>query len=280
MHAKVIPPRRPCQRRPREQTVVRPRSDPLSRGRSGKCRRPRTGSREDRRRRAISTPATRPGQGGPRAHQRAGRRRRPDPPGGVQGSSTRTPGCSPGPSCASTDGNPSDRPRPQPGRAGRGSCPWPDGSATRAPTRPSASTAPARSPRRHGREHRVVSAASRTVTATVTLDLGVRLRPDRGGEVGRRHHALAGDGRPAPARSSWGSGGIRVTVTGDGAQVDATGERTTAPRLSWPVEPRPRRGRCHPALAARGRRPERRRRRPDRRDELVRPSGTPPTTAA
>ncbi|MGY4912816.1 amylo-alpha-1,6-glucosidase [Micromonospora aurantiaca (nom. illeg.)] len=80
----------------------------------------------------------------------------------------------------------------------------------------------------------VSSTATEPVHTTVTVDLACDLAPIEQVKVGR---AVAPLGTEAgePGRVRWAADGLTVTVTGEGSTVDATGERTAAPRLSWPV---------------------------------------------
>ncbi|MCO1596026.1 amylo-alpha-1,6-glucosidase [Micromonospora sp. RHAY321] len=84
-------------------------------------------------------------------------------------------------------------------------------------------------------ELRIVSTATVGVRATVSIDLGCDLAPievvKSGGAVSPLEARTA-----QPGVLTWSAEGISVTVTGAGADVLATGERITAPRLSWPVE--------------------------------------------
>ncbi|WP_406036790.1 amylo-alpha-1,6-glucosidase [Micromonospora sp. NBC_00898] len=84
-------------------------------------------------------------------------------------------------------------------------------------------------------ELHVVSTATVPVRATVSVDLGCDLAPIevvKSGGATTPLEAKAGQ----PGQLSWAADGITVTVTGEAAQVDATAERTIAPRLSWPVD--------------------------------------------
>ncbi|MGI5522797.1 glycogen debranching N-terminal domain-containing protein [Micromonospora sp. CA-259024] len=84
-------------------------------------------------------------------------------------------------------------------------------------------------------ELRVVSTATVGVRATVTIDLGCDLAPIEVVKSGGTAAALeAKTGQPGVL--TWSADGISVTVTAPGADVLATDERITAPRLSWPVE--------------------------------------------
>ncbi|MFG1868119.1 amylo-alpha-1,6-glucosidase [Micromonospora arborensis] len=84
-------------------------------------------------------------------------------------------------------------------------------------------------------ELRIVSTATVGVRATVTIDLGCDLAPIEIVKSGGAAAALeAKSGQPGML--TWSAEGITVTVTAPGADVLATGERTTAPRLAWPVE--------------------------------------------
>ncbi|MGR6317924.1 glycogen debranching N-terminal domain-containing protein [Micromonospora soli] len=80
----------------------------------------------------------------------------------------------------------------------------------------------------------VSSTASIPVRATVSVDLACDLAPIelvKSGGSGAPLEAKAGE----PGRVEWAAEGVTVTVTGEAATVDTTGDRTTAPRLSWPV---------------------------------------------
>ncbi|MBY8871055.1 amylo-alpha-1,6-glucosidase [Micromonospora sp. PLK6-60] len=84
-------------------------------------------------------------------------------------------------------------------------------------------------------EVRVVSTAATPVRATVSVDLGCDLAPVEGVKIGLTAPPLpATTGRPGEL--TWTADDVTVTVTGDGATVDAAADRATAPRLSWPVE--------------------------------------------
>ncbi|WP_089021678.1 amylo-alpha-1,6-glucosidase [Micromonospora coriariae] len=84
-------------------------------------------------------------------------------------------------------------------------------------------------------ELRVVSTATVPVRATVSVDLACDLAPIEVVKSGGAAAALeAKTGQPGVL--TWSTEGITVTVTGAGADVLATGERITAPRLAWPVE--------------------------------------------
>ncbi|MFC0508596.1 glycogen debranching N-terminal domain-containing protein [Micromonospora costi] len=88
-------------------------------------------------------------------------------------------------------------------------------------------------------ELRIVSTASVPVRATVTVELGCDLAPIEVVKTGGATEPLeAKTGQPG--RLVWSAAGITVTVTAEGATVDATGVRATAPRLSWPVDLPPR----------------------------------------
>ena len=81
----------------------------------------------------------------------------------------------------------------------------------------------------------VVSTAAVPVRATVSVDLSCDLAPIemvKSGGTAIPLEAKAGH----PGQLSWAADGITVTVTGEAAEVDATGERAVAPRLSWPVD--------------------------------------------
>ncbi|MEU7988789.1 glycogen debranching N-terminal domain-containing protein [Streptosporangium canum] len=84
----------------------------------------------------------------------------------------------------------------------------------------------------------IVSTASRPVTATITLALSCDFAPievvKSGGETAPA--AVAGGG---PGELTWGSDGIRVTVTGVDAHAEPA-ESGRAGRLSWPVALAPR----------------------------------------
>ncbi|MEU8025065.1 glycogen debranching N-terminal domain-containing protein [Micromonospora haikouensis] len=88
-------------------------------------------------------------------------------------------------------------------------------------------------------EIHVVSTAATGVRATVSVDLGCDLAPIELVKSGDAADPLAAraDG---PGRLAWSGGDTTVTVTGEGATVDATGDRAITPRLSWPVELPPR----------------------------------------
>ncbi|MEV7966439.1 glycogen debranching N-terminal domain-containing protein [Sphaerisporangium sp. NPDC088356] len=84
----------------------------------------------------------------------------------------------------------------------------------------------------------IVSASSATVTATVTIDLECDFAPievvKSGGDT-----SPAASASGAPGSLSWGSHGIRVTVTGDGAHAE-TGTAGRGARLRWEVTLSPR----------------------------------------
>ncbi|NES28415.1 amylo-alpha-1,6-glucosidase [Micromonospora terminaliae] len=80
----------------------------------------------------------------------------------------------------------------------------------------------------------VTSTATDPVRTTVSVDLGCDLAPIelvKSGGSGAPLEAKAGE----PGRVQWAAEGLTVTVTGEAAIVDATADRATAPRLSWPV---------------------------------------------
>ncbi|MFG3688757.1 glycogen debranching N-terminal domain-containing protein [Micromonospora sp. NPDC047740] len=84
-------------------------------------------------------------------------------------------------------------------------------------------------------EIRVTSTAAAPVRATVSVDLGCDLAPIelvKSGGSGSPLEAKSGE----PGRVQWAAEGVTVTVTGEAATVDATGDRALAPRLSWPVD--------------------------------------------
>ncbi|MGC4746317.1 glycogen debranching N-terminal domain-containing protein [Micromonospora sp. DT201] len=84
-------------------------------------------------------------------------------------------------------------------------------------------------------ELRIVSTATVGVRATVTVDLGCDLAPIEVVKSGGAAAALeAKTGQPGVL--TWSAEGITVTVTASGADVLATDDRITAPRLAWPVE--------------------------------------------
>ncbi|TNH28899.1 amylo-alpha-1,6-glucosidase, partial [Micromonospora orduensis] len=84
-------------------------------------------------------------------------------------------------------------------------------------------------------ELRIVSTATVGVRATVSVDLGCDLAPIEMVKSGGAAAPLeAKTGQPDVL--SWAADGITVTVTAPGAHVLASGERATAPRLTWPVE--------------------------------------------
>ncbi|MFI7574939.1 glycogen debranching N-terminal domain-containing protein [Micromonospora sp. NPDC049497] len=89
-------------------------------------------------------------------------------------------------------------------------------------------------PRGLTEELRVASTATVPVQATVTVDLGCDLAPievvKSGGAVPALEAKTGG-----PGQLSWSGDGTTVTVTAEGADVDASGGRVTAPRLAWPV---------------------------------------------
>ncbi|MFU8871269.1 glycogen debranching N-terminal domain-containing protein [Micromonospora sp. SL4-19] len=90
-------------------------------------------------------------------------------------------------------------------------------------------------PRGVTEELRVASTASVPVRATVSVDLACDLAPIevvKSGASAPQLEAKAGE----PGRIEWAAEGTTVTVTGEAAVVDATGDRALAPRLSWPVE--------------------------------------------
>ncbi|RKF27077.1 glycogen debranching N-terminal domain-containing protein [Micromonospora globbae] len=94
-------------------------------------------------------------------------------------------------------------------------------------------------PRGLTEEMRVVSTAATAVRATVSVDLGCDLAPIEVVKSG-------GTTEPLPAKSGepgqlvWSAAGITVTATGEGATAEASGDRATTPRLSWPVALPPR----------------------------------------
>ncbi|WBC14608.1 amylo-alpha-1,6-glucosidase [Micromonospora sp. WMMA1998] len=80
----------------------------------------------------------------------------------------------------------------------------------------------------------VTSTAAEPVRTTVTVDLACDLAPVeqvKAGHAGQPLEAKAGE----PGRVQWAADGLTVTVTGEDAVVDASGERAVGPRLSWPV---------------------------------------------
>ncbi|MFI2650490.1 glycogen debranching N-terminal domain-containing protein [Micromonospora fulviviridis] len=80
----------------------------------------------------------------------------------------------------------------------------------------------------------VSSTATGPVRTTVSVDLGCDLAPIelvKSGGSGAPLEAKTGE----PGRVQWAAEGLTVTVTGEAATVDATGDRVAAPRLSWPV---------------------------------------------
>ncbi|RGC70070.1 Amylo-alpha-1,6-glucosidase [Micromonospora sp. MW-13] len=84
-------------------------------------------------------------------------------------------------------------------------------------------------------ELHVVSTAADLVRATVSVDLGCDLAPIevvKSGGTAEPLEAKAG----RPGQLAWAADGITVTVTADGATVDADADRSRSPRLSWPVE--------------------------------------------
>ncbi|MFC0006199.1 amylo-alpha-1,6-glucosidase [Micromonospora siamensis] len=84
-------------------------------------------------------------------------------------------------------------------------------------------------------EVRLVSTATVPVAATVTVDLGCDLAPVERVKSGAQTTPVEAKlGRPGEL--SWTADGTTVTVTADGARVDADRDRATAPRLAWPVE--------------------------------------------
>ncbi|MDG4808432.1 glycogen debranching N-terminal domain-containing protein [Micromonospora sp. WMMD1120] len=84
-------------------------------------------------------------------------------------------------------------------------------------------------------ELRIVSTATVGVRATVTIDLGCDLAPIETVKSGGTAAALeAKTGHPGAL--TWSANGITVTVTAPGADLHATGERATTPRLAWPVD--------------------------------------------
>lgn len=84
-------------------------------------------------------------------------------------------------------------------------------------------------------ELRIVSTATVDVRATVTIDLGCDLAPIEVVKSGGAANALeAKTGQPGVL--TWSAEGITVTVTAPDADVLATDERATAPRLAWPIE--------------------------------------------
>ncbi|MER7889667.1 glycogen debranching N-terminal domain-containing protein [Micromonospora sp. NPDC094482] len=90
-------------------------------------------------------------------------------------------------------------------------------------------------PRGLSEELRVVSTASVPVRARVSVELGCDLAPIEVVKSGGATEALtAKTGRPGEL--TWAADGITVTVTGDDAETEATGERASTPRLTWPVE--------------------------------------------
>ncbi|BCJ62344.1 amylo-alpha-1,6-glucosidase [Micromonospora endophytica] len=94
---------------------------------------------------------------------------------------------------------------------------------------------------RHGltEEIQVVSTAAEPVTATVTVDLGCDLAPIEQVKTGFTSPPLPAR-TPEPGRVSWAAGGTTVTVTAADAALDLAGDRSTAPRLTWPVTLGPR----------------------------------------
>ncbi|WBB70358.1 glycogen debranching N-terminal domain-containing protein [Micromonospora sp. WMMD812] len=84
-------------------------------------------------------------------------------------------------------------------------------------------------------EIRVVSTASVPVRATVSVELGCDLAPIEVVKSGGSAEPLAAKAGQ-PGELVWAAEGITVTVTGDDAEVDAVGERASAPRLTWPVD--------------------------------------------
>lgn len=88
-------------------------------------------------------------------------------------------------------------------------------------------------------ELRIVSTATVGVRATVSVDLACDLAPIEVVKSGAPAAPLeAKTGRPGVL--SWAADGITVTVTAPDADVLATGERATAPRLTWPIDLPPR----------------------------------------
>lgn len=84
-------------------------------------------------------------------------------------------------------------------------------------------------------ELRIASTATVGVRATVTIDLGCDLAPIevvKSGGATAPIEAKTGQ----PGALTWSAEGITVTVTAPGADVLATDDRITAPRLAWPVE--------------------------------------------
>ncbi|RKN49257.1 glycogen debranching N-terminal domain-containing protein [Micromonospora endolithica] len=89
-------------------------------------------------------------------------------------------------------------------------------------------------PRGLTEELRMVSTATVDVRATVTVDLGCDLAPIAVVKSGGTAPALEAKADGA-GRLTWSGDGTTVTVAADGADVDTTGDRATAPRLAWPV---------------------------------------------
>ena len=84
-------------------------------------------------------------------------------------------------------------------------------------------------------ELRIISTATVGVRATVTVDLGCDLAPIETVKSGGTTTALeAKTGQPGLL--TWSAAGITVTVSAPGADVLATAERATTPRLAWPVD--------------------------------------------
>ncbi|MEU1810725.1 amylo-alpha-1,6-glucosidase [Micromonospora aurantiaca (nom. illeg.)] len=80
----------------------------------------------------------------------------------------------------------------------------------------------------------VTSTAAEPLRTTVTVDLACDLAPIEQVKSGRAAVPLKAK-TGGPGRVQWTADGLVVTVTGDGATVDAAGERAAGPRLSWPV---------------------------------------------
>ncbi|MFG1883134.1 glycogen debranching N-terminal domain-containing protein [Micromonospora sp. NPDC049102] len=88
-------------------------------------------------------------------------------------------------------------------------------------------------------ELRIVSTATVGVRATVSVDLACDLAPIevvKSGGVAAPLEAKTGQ----PGVLTWTAEGTTVTVSAPDADVLATGERATAPRLTWPIELPPR----------------------------------------
>ncbi|WP_433537546.1 amylo-alpha-1,6-glucosidase [Micromonospora sp. CA-249363] len=88
-------------------------------------------------------------------------------------------------------------------------------------------------------ELRIVSTATVGVRATVSVDLACDLAPIEVVKSGGAAAPLeAKTGQPGVL--TWAADGITVTVTAPDADVLATGEWATAPRLTWPIDLPPR----------------------------------------